>query len=137
MDSSSSSSPQISAAPETQDEAQDEPAHGYKRTGSSATCNSDTTPFELPEIDSDSSDSDDEERLQAFPAWAQDPVLLQAWKRQSLIDPDDVFGGVDWSSRMDELFRWKGRQTESQVDWGKDALTVEEEREYARIMGYW
>ncbi|KAF7347842.1 INCENP-ARK-bind domain-containing protein [Mycena venus] len=97
--------------------------------------------IELPDINSEYSDSDDEDRPRTFdpPSWAQDPVLQQALEIQSTINPDDIFGAVR-PLRMDELFRnrtGRFRARTSSANWtGTDRLTVEEEREYARRMGF-
>ncbi|KAF8213059.1 hypothetical protein K438DRAFT_1803337 [Mycena galopus ATCC 62051] len=97
--------------------------------------------IELPDINSEYSDSDDEDRPRAFdpPSWAQDPVLQQALQVQSTINPDDIFGAVR-PLKMEEVFRNKTgrfRARTSSANWtGTDRLTVEEEREYARRMGF-
>jgi hypothetical protein len=97
--------------------------------------------IELPDINSEYSDSDDEDRPRTFdpPSWAQDPVLQQALHTQSTINPDDIFGAVR-PLRMDEVFRnrtGRFRARTSSANWtGTDRLTVEEQREYARRMGF-
>ncbi|KAJ7092716.1 hypothetical protein C8R44DRAFT_816349 [Mycena epipterygia] len=97
--------------------------------------------IELPDINSEYSDSDDEDRPRTFdpPSWAQSPDLRQALEIQSTINPDDIFGAIR-PLRMDELFRnrtGRFRARTSSANWtGTDRLTAEEEREYARRMGF-
>ncbi|KAJ7487589.1 hypothetical protein B0H11DRAFT_2014011 [Mycena galericulata] len=97
--------------------------------------------IELPDINSEYSDSDDEDRPRTFdpPSWAQSPDLRQALEIQSTINPDDVFGAIR-PLKMDELFRnrtGRFRARTSSANWtGTDRLTAEEEREYARRMGF-
>ncbi|KAJ6610930.1 hypothetical protein B0H10DRAFT_2058676 [Mycena sp. CBHHK59/15] len=97
--------------------------------------------IELPDINSEYSDSDDEDRPRTFdpPSWAQSPDLRQALQVQSTINPDAIFGAIR-PLRMDELFRTRTgrfRARTSSANWtGTDRLTVEEEREYARRMGF-
>ncbi|KAJ7071040.1 hypothetical protein C8F01DRAFT_411433 [Mycena amicta] len=97
--------------------------------------------IELPDINSEYSDSDDEDRPRSFnpPSWAQSPDLRQALEIQSTINPDDIFGAIR-PLRMDELFRNRSgrfRARTSSANWtGTDRLTIEEQREYVRRMGY-
>ncbi|KAG1881666.1 hypothetical protein C8R48DRAFT_624029 [Suillus tomentosus] len=97
--------------------------------------------IELPDINSEYSDSEDEDRPRTFdpPDWAQSPELRQALQTQSTVDPDDIFGAIR-PLRMEELFRTRQsrfRARTSSANWsGSDRLTVEEEREYARRMGF-
>ncbi|KAJ7125589.1 hypothetical protein C8R43DRAFT_710410 [Mycena crocata] len=97
--------------------------------------------IELPDINSEYSDSDDEDRPRTFdpPSWAQSPDLRQALEIQSTINPDDIFGAIR-PLKMDELFRnrtGRFRARTSSANWtGTDRLTAEEEREYARRMGF-
>lgn len=97
--------------------------------------------IELPDINSEYSDSDDEDRPRTFdpPNWAQSPELRQALEMQSGINPDDIFGAVR-PLKMEEIFKTKTsrfRARTSSANWtGSDRLTVEEEREYARRMGF-
>lgn len=97
--------------------------------------------IELPEVNSEYSDSDDEGRARTFdpPGWAQSPELRQALEAQSTINPDDIFGEIR-PLRMEELFKAKAsrfRPRSSSANWsGSDRLTLEEEREYARRMGF-
>ncbi|KAJ7786297.1 hypothetical protein B0H16DRAFT_26347 [Mycena metata] len=97
--------------------------------------------IELPDINSEYSDSDDEDRPRTFdpPSWAQSPDLRQALQMQSTINPDDIFGAIR-PLRMDEVFRnrtGRFRARTSSANWtGTDRLTAEEEREYARRMGF-
>ncbi|KAG6857550.1 hypothetical protein H0H87_000149 [Tephrocybe sp. NHM501043] len=95
--------------------------------------------IELPEINSEYSDSDDEDRPKSFPEWAQSPELRQALQLQSTINPDDIFGAIR-PLRMEELFKTRTsrfRARTSSANWtGADRLTMEEEREYAKRMGF-
>ncbi|KAF9270206.1 hypothetical protein L218DRAFT_888608 [Marasmius fiardii PR-910] len=98
--------------------------------------------IELPEINSEYSDSDDEDRKRTFdpPDWAQSPELRQALQMQSTINPDEIFGAIQ-PLRMEEIFRngrtSRFRPRSSSANWnGTDRLTAEEEREYARRMGF-
>jgi len=52
---------------------------------------------ELPDIDSEYSDSDDEaheRKNAALPRWAQSPVLAQALLDQQQVNPDEIFGPI-------------------------------------------
>ncbi|KAG6842222.1 hypothetical protein C0991_000192 [Blastosporella zonata] len=95
--------------------------------------------IDLPEINSEYSDSDDEDRPKSFPGWAQSPELRQALQLQSTINPDDIFGAIR-PLRMEELFKTRTsrfRARTSSANWtGADRLTMEEEREYAKKMGF-
>lgn len=97
--------------------------------------------IELPDINSEYSDSDDEDRPRTFdpPDWAQSPELRQALQMQSTINPDQIFGEIR-PLRMEELFRTRTsrfRARTSSANWaGSDRLTIEEETEYARRMGF-
>ncbi|CAK5280218.1 unnamed protein product [Mycena citricolor] len=97
--------------------------------------------IELPDINSEYSDSDDEDRPRSFdpPSWAQSPDLRQALELQSTINPDDIFGAIR-PLKMDELFRnrtGRFRARTSSANWtGSDRLTIEEQREYVRRMGF-
>ncbi|KAF8898754.1 hypothetical protein BD779DRAFT_1781240 [Infundibulicybe gibba] len=97
--------------------------------------------IELPDINSEYSDSEDEDRPRTFdpPDWAQSPDLRQALQMQSTINPDDIFGAIR-PLRMEEIFRNRAsrfRARTSSANWtGADRLTAEEEREYARRMGF-
>jgi hypothetical protein len=97
--------------------------------------------IELPDINSEYSDSEDEDRQRTFdpPDWAQSPELMQALQQQSTINPDDIFGAIR-PLRMEEIFKTRTsrfRARTSSANWiGADRLTAEEEREYARRMGF-
>ncbi|EPQ60626.1 hypothetical protein GLOTRDRAFT_31781 [Gloeophyllum trabeum ATCC 11539] len=97
--------------------------------------------IELPDIDSEYSDSDDENRKRTFdpPNWAQSPNLRQALEQQSTVNPDHIFGAVR-PLHMEEIFRTRQsrfRARTSSANWtGADRLTVEEQLDYARRMGY-
>jgi Inner centromere protein, ARK binding region len=97
--------------------------------------------IELPEINSEYSDSEDEDRVRTFdpPEWAQSPELRQALEMQSTLNPDDIFGAVR-PLRMEEIFKSRTsrfRARTSSANWtGADRLTMQEEKEYARRMGF-
>lgn len=97
--------------------------------------------IELPDINSEYSDSDDEERPRTFdpPDWAQSPELSQQLHMQRTVNPDDIFGPIR-PLKMEEVFRTRHsrfRARTSSANWtGNDRLTVEEEKEYARRMGF-
>lgn len=97
--------------------------------------------IELPDINSEYSDSEDESRPRTFdpPEWAQSPELRQQLESQSRMNPDDIFGRIG-PLRMEEIFRTRQsrfRARTSSANWaGADQLTAEEEREYARRMGF-
>ncbi|KAF9237351.1 hypothetical protein BU15DRAFT_63233 [Melanogaster broomeanus] len=97
--------------------------------------------IELPDIHSEYSDSEDEDRVRTFdpPDWAQSPELRQALQMQSTVNPDDIFGTIR-PLRMEEIFRTRQsrfRARTSSANWsGSDRLTVEEIRDYERRMGF-
>ncbi|OBZ80042.1 hypothetical protein A0H81_00766 [Grifola frondosa] len=97
--------------------------------------------IELPDIHSEYSDSEDEDRPRTFdpPGWAQSPELRVALHQQSTMNPDDIFGPIG-PLRMEDIFRTRQsrfRARTSSANWvGTDQLTAEEEREYARRMGF-
>lgn len=99
-----------------------------------------TENIELPDINSEYSDSDDEDRKTYDVAdWAQSPDLARMLRVQSTINPDEIFGDIR-PLRMEEIFRTRQsrfRARTSSANWtGSDRLTVEEQQEYARRMGY-
>lgn len=97
--------------------------------------------IELPDINSEYSDSEDEDRVRTFdpPDWAQSPELRQALEVQSTVNPDEIFGPVR-PLRMEEIFKTRTsrfRARSSSANWtGTDRLTMQEETEYARRMGF-
>jgi len=97
--------------------------------------------IELPEINSEYSDSEDEDRPKKFdpPSWAQSPELRQTLQQQSTMNPDDIFGRIG-PLRMEEIFRTRTsrfRARTSSANWsGADQLTAEEEKAYEKRMGY-
>lgn len=97
--------------------------------------------IELPDINSEYSDSEDEDRPKTFdpPGWAQSPELRQQLQMQSTVNPDEIFGPIK-PLRMEEVFRTRQsrfRARTSSANWtGSDRLTIEEEKEYARRMGF-
>ena len=97
--------------------------------------------IELPDINSEYSDSEDEDRVRTFnpPEWAQSPELRQALEMQSTMNPDDIFGAVR-PLKMEEIFKSRTsrfRARTSSANWtGADRLTMQEQGEYARRMGF-
>lgn len=88
------------------------------------------------------SDSDDEDRPPSFnpPEWAQSPNLLTTLENMRTVNPDTIFGAVP-KLEMEEIFPGrrggKLRVRTSSANWaGTDGVTVEEEIEYARRMGF-
>lgn len=98
--------------------------------------------IELPDINSEYSDSEDEDRPRTFdpPDWAQSPELKAALSMQSQIDPDSIFGPVPALVPMQELFPGRSsrfRARTSSANWtGTDMLTKAEELDYAKRMGF-
>ena len=97
---------------------------------------------DLPDIKSEYSDSEDEDRPRTYepPVWAQSPDLRKALEDMRTVNPDTIFGVMP-TLRMEEIFpgRRKGkfRARTSSANWaGTDGVTVEEEIEYARRMGF-
>jgi len=96
--------------------------------------------IELPDINSEYSDSDDEDRPKNFnpPDWAQDGQLQHALQLQSEINPDVLFGAVR-PLHLEDMFKkhHRFRARTSSANWsGTDRLTAMEELEYARRMGF-
>ncbi|CAE6413652.1 unnamed protein product [Rhizoctonia solani] len=95
--------------------------------------------IELPDINSEYSDSDDEDRGKDFPSWTQDQALMDALRSQESFNPDALFGPIQ-PLKMGDLFKTghsRFRKRTSSANWaGTDGITVEEEIEYARRMGY-
>ncbi|GAA5848115.1 hypothetical protein JCM9279_007460 [Rhodotorula babjevae] len=99
---------------------------------------------ELPEIDSEYSDSDDEaheRKRKALPGWAQSPAVAQALFDQQQVNPDELFGPIPKLS-IGEFFRnsasaarLRGRTSSAQWD-GTDALSQTDLARYQRVMGY-
>ncbi|KZT52065.1 hypothetical protein CALCODRAFT_442111 [Calocera cornea HHB12733] len=95
----------------------------------------------LPDIASEYSNSDDEDRVRNYviPDWANSPYLRNQLEAQSNINPDDIFGAIR-PLHMDEIFRTRQsrfRARTSSANWaGQDRLTPQEEMEYARRMGF-
>jgi hypothetical protein len=98
--------------------------------------------IELPDIASDYSDSDDEERnakKAAQPDWVHSPAVRDALVRQGAVNPEGIFGEVQ-ELHMEDIFRGRAsrfRARTSSANWvGTDRLTTEEEETYAARMGY-
>ncbi|ORY92945.1 inner centromere protein, partial [Leucosporidium creatinivorum] len=97
---------------------------------------------ELPDIDSEYSDSGDEghdEKVKALPHWAQSPALAAALYRQQHVNPDDIFGPIPPLS-MQEIFKTNtarfSKRTSSACWEGTDALTADDLARYNQAMGY-
>ncbi|KAB5590517.1 Inner centromere protein, ARK-binding region protein [Ceratobasidium theobromae] len=95
--------------------------------------------IELPDINSEYSDSEDEDRGKDFPGWTQNDELMQALKDQETFNPDALFGPIH-PLQMGDLFKSgdeRFRKRTSSANWaGTDGITLQEEIEYARKMGY-
>ena len=89
------------------------------------------------------SDSEDEDRPKTYdpPIWAQSPDLRQALEDMRRVNPDTIFGAMP-QLRMEEIFpnnrrKSKFRARTSSANWaGTDGVTIEEEMEYAKRMGF-
>ena len=96
--------------------------------------------IELPDIRSEYSDSDDEDRKRSYtlPEWAQSPELRQTLEQQSTIDPDTIFGPIG-PLRLEEIFRTRQSRFRSRTSsgiWDRDAVTAAETEDYAQRMGF-
>lgn len=97
--------------------------------------------IELPEIDSEYSDSDDEDRKKGFdpPDWAQQANVTNALQTLSRVNPDNIFGAVQ-PLAIEDMFRTRTsrfRARTSSANWnGSDGLTKEEEEDYVKRMGF-
>jgi hypothetical protein len=97
--------------------------------------------IQLPEIDSEYSDSEDEDRKKNFnpPEWAQSPNLTHALEDLSRVNPDSIFGAVQ-PLHIEDMFKTRQsrfRARTSSANWaGTDGLRPDEEEEYARRMGF-
>lgn len=87
----------------------------------------------LPEIATDSEDSDGEDDFTA-PDWANSPELRELLRQQQLVDPMKVFGPIA-PLMMEEMFKGnkerqaKFRKRTSSANWnGPDRLTEDERR---------
>ncbi|CED82673.1 Inner centromere protein, ARK-binding domain [Phaffia rhodozyma] len=103
--------------------------------------NGESEAIELPDIASEYSDSEDEDRAQKhaqFPVWTTSPSMKAALKEQETFNPDDIFGPMK-PLAMEEVFRVKAskfRPRSSSANWSKDGITAREEAEYAKKMGF-
>ena len=111
--------------------------HTAKSAAKSATRSSPRFPngdaIELPDINTDDEDSDDDAAIGVAP-WADSPDLRRALMRQETMDPMAIFGPPQ-AINMEEVFsktkdRWhKFRARTSSANWsGTDRLTEEEVR---------
>lgn len=97
--------------------------------------------IDLPEPNSEYSDSEDEDRKKFdAPRWATSPEVRAQLEAQQTMNPDDIFGAAVRPLRMEEIFRTRHsrfRARTSSANWaGNDGVTEEENEEYARRMGY-
>lgn len=89
--------------------------------------------IELPEIQTDDEDSEDETRALGQASWADTPELRRELMKQETIDPLQVFGPPA-PLKLEEVFknkdRWnKFRARTSSANWsGTDRLTEDEIR---------
>lgn len=97
--------------------------------------------IELPEIDSEYSDSDDEDRKKGFepPDWAQQANVTNTLQSLSTVNPDSIFGAVQ-PLAIEDMFKTRTsrfRARTSSANWnGSDGLTKEEEEDYVKRMGF-
>jgi hypothetical protein len=97
--------------------------------------------IELPEIDSEYSDSDEEDKKKGFdpPDWAQQANVTNTLQNLSRVNPDNIFGAVQ-PLAIEDMFKTRTsrfRARTSSANWGgSDGLTKEEEDDYARRMGF-
>lgn len=115
------------------------PANGGKSAGKSAARSSpryqNGENIELPEINTDSEDEDDDANDDFVPlAWANSPALRSQLAKQESIDPSEVFGQPG-PLNMEEVFPkskdrfHKFRARTSSANWsGQDRLTEDEVR---------
>jgi len=101
--------------------------------------------YPISDYDSDfDSDSDvDEENCGKFiPVWARKSNPRQAINRQKAIDPDIIFGRMNYKSCDLEIVfkdfpsRTKYRQRSASGDWSKDLISWSEENGYKKKMGW-
>ncbi|BGP07844.1 hypothetical protein JCM10049v2_003687 [Rhodotorula toruloides] len=103
-------------------------------------------PFiELPDVDSEYSDSEDEDAQEAkkaaLPRWAQSPNLARALELQQTINPDEIFGPIpklsirDMFRNAESAARLRVRTSSAQWE-GTDALTQADIERYQRAMGF-
>merc|ERR1719319_1476443 len=100
--------------------------------------------YAISDYDSDFSDSDlDEDECKKFiPSWARKGKPYSAILRQKAIDPDTIFGRMNYKTcDLEELFknfpsRTKYRQRSASGDWSKDITSWSEENAYKRDMGW-
>lgn len=90
--------------------------------------------IELPEIQTDDEDDDEDEAGPMVAAWADSPEIRRALMRQETIDPSQIFGPPT-ALNMEEVFskskdRWhKFRARTSSANWsGQDRLTEDDIR---------
>ena len=103
-----------------------------------------------PMSDHDASDCSDEESSSAkkrdarIPSWAKEPQLSHALRAQlvAAVDPDSIFPPIDpFSMSLHDIFKGykrkrSFRERTSSGNWHLDQLSVREEMQYKRDMGY-
>lgn len=98
--------------------------------------------IELPEIHSEyESESEDWPVKFKWPSWTQSSELLEHMERQRRINPNDIFGPAKPVCMEDVLTtnesRRRARHSTGSANWiDNHRLTEDEERGYARRMGY-
>lgn len=100
--------------------------------------------YPISDYDSDFSDSDmDEEQCgKPIPKWAKKGEPAARVGRQTAIDPDTIFGRMDYKTcDLEILFkdyssRIKYRTRSASGDWSKDLMSWAEENKYKKDMGW-
>ncbi|KAF2458584.1 hypothetical protein BDY21DRAFT_340646 [Lineolata rhizophorae] len=88
---------------------------------------------QLPDINTDSEDSDSSPSSFKQPSWVASPALNEILAQQQLVDPETIFGPIA-PLQMEEIFKNKDRQKRfrdrtSSANWsGSDRLTEEERK---------
>lgn len=89
--------------------------------------------IELPEIETDDEDSDNDDARGPVAAWVDSPNLRQALMDQEIVDPSQIFGPPA-PLNMEEVFHkskerfHKFRARTSSANWNFDRLTEEDVR---------
>ncbi|KAI9716287.1 MAG: hypothetical protein M1828_000383 [Chrysothrix sp. TS-e1954] len=130
---------EIPNPPQTQQRPNGRPPQAANKTPGTAHKSSPAYPngdnISLPEINTDSEDSDDDDDGFQAPSWADSPALRELLRNQQLVDPMKVFGPIA-PLQMEEVFKGtnKDRQARfrartSSANWnGPDRLTDEERK---------
>ncbi|KAM0752204.1 hypothetical protein T439DRAFT_287243 [Meredithblackwellia eburnea MCA 4105] len=97
--------------------------------------------IELPDIDSEYSNSDDEghdEKVAAYPSWVKSPLNLLAMQQHT--NPDDIFGPMPPLSMKADVFKQnhaRFTKRSSSAQWaGTDEVTEAEVANYTKVMGF-